>query len=296
MKTIIYALCFGACFFSPAFAVDDHWDAVRTLRVCCDDNSKKCNINVGNDVRAFCDFPNATSCRDGNWLQDDYWRSCSQTMCSGYDYSRYDDAKMKPKAQYDSANTSGDKTICWKWECKAGYVQTNTDECITDAECSAISGYQAKNGVCEKTNWCAGDWMATFSSLKYKQFTNTAAGCEEYRCIDGGFTSATDKSCVPISPSGTAGGKYPNDSGVITECPKTKRLTIVTRASVKTYNCNTDSLQITNDDMNKCFRCQHPADFESCVKFKGKASATGALLPCAKRFDNDNSPSWDQGS
>jgi hypothetical protein len=198
---------------------------------------------------------------------------------------------MKPVAQYNKSNTSSDKTLCWKYECRAGYVQHNVDECISEAECRAIAGYEPKNNTCAKTNWCGGDWMATFQSLEHKQYT-TASGCMEYRCIDGGFKSATDKTCVPPSPDGTAAGKYPNASGIITECPKTKRLTI-TGTETKIYKCDVDVLQITQEDMKKCFRCQAFADFENCVKFKGKAGATGALLPCAKRLDDsDSSPSW----
>lgn len=272
--------------FTDGVAIGDKATNVGGGNFSCDQkNSGYTTVSYGSTL--VLPFPYKAKCCDCDGSYDQWMKK--PALCSGLS-AGITSLPANSTASFDN------QKLCWSFMCNKFYKLNSTSSgCEFDsAACLAQDGYKVSNGACMPETWCSGDWKSTFNSVAH--FTKRVGGCDEYRCYDGGFASAADKTCVNASPDKTCGGSYPGENGVITQCPKDKQLT---KANVgketETYSCAVSCVAVSNSDMQKCFRCMDADTFKKCVVFKGHKSDGGDWLDCAKctsDFKSDKMQCW----
>ncbi|MDR1361114.1 MAG: hypothetical protein LBJ18_02275 [Rickettsiales bacterium] len=243
MKNIFFAIV-GICFCFASHANDCRNDPVRHKKVSCDDSCAEKGWKGGEGARSYCDFPKITTCRDGGFFEDDYWRSCGEMLCDGYSYHQYNPDTATPKPLWDT-NKNDFYSACWYWQCKSGSVwnidtSTNnwTKECITNSDCTNKGDgttYAPSGGKCDKINWCT-DVPTPHILLdrkKYSDFTMepfyitgaTPSGCQSFKCKQPtGFSDSNPDVCMDSSAimclkvqRGVLGGRYLNPTTKLCE-------------------------------------------------------------------------------
>ncbi|MDR0804093.1 MAG: hypothetical protein LBO08_03345 [Rickettsiales bacterium] len=260
-----------------AFAHDCINDAIRGKKLGCDDSCADSGWKVGEGKRAFCEFPQLRTCRDGGFMQNDYWRGCGDLFCSGFSREKYSTETMEPEPRGNDSgtlavtNTSSVSSACWAYKCRNGFVW-HQGNCITPAACRAIEGMDTAldaNGnatACIASKWCIDSDKQTYNSKIHDVVQ--ISGCQKYNCKPGRcFVSDENKTCTDIE-DGVFGGKVANaESGVCEPCPDNKYASPTGCIAGMTASM----LQLKD-----CYNCTSTEDFAECVKTKSNVKCNSA--------------------
>ncbi|MDR1338267.1 MAG: hypothetical protein LBJ73_04550 [Rickettsiales bacterium] len=179
----LFILTLFASYAPAAFAScggdDKTLDPVRNIHAGCGCNGGGTQESHSQGGRVFCKAPETNFCRTKGV---DKWTGCETTWCPEWEGQGFNSATMEAVA--DVGRT------CWKWKCRAGYFDTDTNGAISHNKCTPCTG--VLDTIQGDTCWhikCPDD------------FCEGSLGSE---CV------IYNQKCIPICDLQTAGAVYNN--------------------------------------------------------------------------------------
>lgn len=264
----------------------------------CSENSKNYRIykqskgtkNLYDGSKNLCPFPKYAECGKPAWIvkvislgiADGNWSDCGGIKWFASEETEVDSLPKNAKA------IPTDKG--WKWECNAGFVKSGKscacetgkvafgDSCITQTGCTGMADYKVQGNECVKQKWCRVGYDVAV------HVATDIGDCMDYKCRPGFcFEASNSNNCVGAEAGW--GGTYADEkSGVCIKCPKNQKAT--------DKGCVAAAIQLSMENMAKCYKCDKEDEFRKCCQFNGKDGANGTLLDCAKCLDTSETQCW----